>query len=202
MSEMKFQSRGPRRKSPMPTSFKTTLRYTDFTTFTPGLLTAVQVYSANSLFDPNRTGVGHQPRGFDQIMTMYDHYVVTGCRMTAILCNTVVDQSIKVAVALRDSAVVGTWRDYVEGGTSAWGIGVGRRAVKKLHLTSNTAKFLGRKSALSDPQLKGDAATSPIEELFFHVSASGIGPSVGALHIQILMEFDVVFIEPKVPVQS
>ena len=36
----------------------------------------------NGLFDPDITGFGHQPMGFDQLCpTLYQSYVVTGCKM-------------------------------------------------------------------------------------------------------------------------
>lgn len=33
----------------------------------------------NSIFDPNRTGVGHQPYGHDTLQTMYNRYRVISC---------------------------------------------------------------------------------------------------------------------------
>ena len=38
-------------------------------------------FRANSLFDPNLTGVGHQPRGFDELAAIYDHYCVIGSKI-------------------------------------------------------------------------------------------------------------------------
>lgn len=35
-----------------------------------------QVLNLNSLFDPNRTGIGHQPYGFDQLAAIYNRYRV------------------------------------------------------------------------------------------------------------------------------
>lgn len=40
----------------------------------------VQVMNLNSLFDPNRTGIGHQGYGFDQLATIYNRYRVISCR--------------------------------------------------------------------------------------------------------------------------
>ena len=31
---------------------------------------------------PNHTGVGHQPLYFDQLMTIYNHYIVIGAKIT------------------------------------------------------------------------------------------------------------------------
>ena len=36
----------------------------------------------NSLFDPNLSGLGHQPRGFDQLMAVYEKYTVVAAKIT------------------------------------------------------------------------------------------------------------------------
>ncbi len=41
-----------------------------------GLTGAEQVFRLNSLFDPDLSGVGHQPYGFDQVAAFYKHYRV------------------------------------------------------------------------------------------------------------------------------
>lgn len=39
------------------------------------------IFRLNSCYDPNYTGVGHQPRGFDQWMNIYNNYTVIGARV-------------------------------------------------------------------------------------------------------------------------
>ena len=39
-------------------------------------------FVANGAFDPNLTGVGHQPRGFDQFMAGYETFTVTGSKIS------------------------------------------------------------------------------------------------------------------------
>jgi len=36
-------------------------------------------FNLNSIFDPNRTGVGHQPYGHDTMLTLYNRYRVISC---------------------------------------------------------------------------------------------------------------------------
>jgi len=54
-----------------------TFKYYASFTFTVTLGTAVQqTMNLNSLFDPDRTGVGHQPYGYDQMAALYNRYRV------------------------------------------------------------------------------------------------------------------------------
>jgi hypothetical protein len=40
-------------------------------------------FRANSVYDPDLTGTGHQPRGFDEHAALYDHYTVIGSKIRA-----------------------------------------------------------------------------------------------------------------------
>lgn len=39
-------------------------------------------FNLNSIFDPNRTGIGHQPYGRDELYAIYNRYRVIGCKYT------------------------------------------------------------------------------------------------------------------------
>lgn len=43
-----------------------------------GTYGAIKEYRLNSLYDPDKTGVGHQPYGFDQMSSLYNAYKVSG----------------------------------------------------------------------------------------------------------------------------
>lgn len=62
------------------------LRYCEFVTLDATALGSsgclVHHFRANSPYDPNLTGAGHQPRGFDEQMRIYDHYTVLGSKIT------------------------------------------------------------------------------------------------------------------------
>lgn len=63
------------------------LKYVDFITLNPtasaSAVPTLHHFRANSLFDPDQTSTGHQPRGFDEHAAIYDHYTVIGSKLKA-----------------------------------------------------------------------------------------------------------------------
>jgi hypothetical protein len=55
--------------------------YSDYRSVTAAGSQANYVYKVNSCFDPDFTGVGGQPDGFDQWKTLYSQYRVVACRV-------------------------------------------------------------------------------------------------------------------------
>lgn len=72
-----------------PTGIEVTLSYasTVSITTTAGVNDAY-VFSGNSLFDPNVTGTGSQPLGFDQWTAIYNRYIVYGSQATLEVLST------------------------------------------------------------------------------------------------------------------
>jgi len=66
------------RGQPLSQRLRTTLCYTEKVTFS-GLPSTDYQFRLNSLFDPNLTGTGHQPKGFDQLAAFYNRYRVYAC---------------------------------------------------------------------------------------------------------------------------
>ncbi len=66
----------------MPASKWVRLKYVQTIALDPAIASvAAHYFRANSLFDPDYTGVGHQPMNFDQVILPYDHYTVYGSKM-------------------------------------------------------------------------------------------------------------------------
>lgn len=66
-----------------PQRYSTTLKYYDCFSMGAASTSLTWVFRANSLFDPDYTGTGHQPRGYDQLCSStgpYVRYVVTGVK--------------------------------------------------------------------------------------------------------------------------
>ncbi len=199
------------RISPMPTKFRTTLLYTDQITLNPGAggLRSSNIFRCNSLFDPDATNLGHQPRGFDELMFMYEHYVVIAVVIKATFMPQIANERARCCIQVNGSPTpLTTFNDYAESGTAT---------VKFLSTTSsptaviisavNPNKFLSRSSPLSDPDLKGDATTgsgtNPLEQCFWHVVAGGVGGvDTGLIDVQIQILYTAIFLEPVTANQS
>lgn len=64
------------------------MKYAESVTVTTGGGTnARYAFNLNSIFDPNRTGTGHQPYGHDQAQTIYNRYRVIGCKWAVSVSN-------------------------------------------------------------------------------------------------------------------
>lgn len=195
------------KKSPVPKIMFTKLRYCENVTLNPAAGGIdIKVYSANGCYDPYYTGTGHQPRGFDQLMTLYDHFVVLGSKCT-VEAAPGSGTPLVMGVNLRDTTVSsGNPNDYQEGGycTSKL-LGTGTSAgTKRLVKTFSAKKFLGRSNVLSDSELKGSAIANPTEGAYYHIWASPADstsdPTATALTVRI--DYLVALIEPKTPTQS
>ena len=65
-----------------------------------------QTMRGNSVYDPDQTGTGHQPRGFDQIAALYNYYCVTASSIRVRFCTASAGNG--VLVGLVADATVGT----------------------------------------------------------------------------------------------
>lgn len=68
------------------------MRYVTSVVLNPGLGTiAKHEFRANSIFDPDYTGIGHQPIGHDQWANFYDRYIVIGSKIN---CKYIYDGTV------------------------------------------------------------------------------------------------------------
>lgn len=68
-----------------PDRYATRLKYTDFVTLDMASISSgvgVQHrFRANSCYSPDYDAVGHQPRAFDELAVLYDHFCVVGSKI-------------------------------------------------------------------------------------------------------------------------
>jgi len=188
----------------LPNKTKATLRYAQKVRFSSsGSATGHWIFHANSCYDPDASGAGHQPRGFDQYMSMYDHFQVIGAKCRAEFLSEV--SPAIVGITLRDTATpVGPYLDHFESrpDNNTFCMVPQNQEPKHLVLNYSQRKFFG--TGELDDKYQGSSSGNPADGCFFHLYCTNVddltaGETVSAL---VIIDYIVVFTEPKVPPQS
>lgn len=192
---------------PIGKTFKFKTRYASTFSLDAGVggIPISRTYSLNGLYDPDITGSGHQPIGFDQLMPLYDHYQVIGARATVTFSNTAAEAT-QVMLTLRDTAaVIGDIERFRENGLNKYAVlapsGSGGDT-KTLAINCSVVKYFGG-NIFNEITYKGDIANNPADQVYLHVTVApltttNILPVTGS----ILIEYIAIFTEPKMLIKS
>lgn len=181
-----------------------------------GLITSY-VFRANDCFDPDATGTGHQPIGFDNMMAAYDHFTVLGAKIKLVNMASVTTNAnpCYFGVLLSDDGTRATSASNVNhlmeypgqlmsqgGGGYIWTRGdkQGNTLMRKF----STKKFFGLKdSVIGKADYRGSATASPAEQAFFECWVASIqGNDPGVCEFRVVIDYLVIFTEPKPISQS
>ncbi len=185
-----------------PPSYRATLRYSDALTLTSTSgVVASYVFSTNGLFDPDVTGTGHQPAGFDQMMLSYEHYTVLNARITATFHNTSTTTAGTVAISVNAASTpVTVYQQILEDGVVSYcrigQFGVAN-AIQTLQRSCNIGRFGGVPNVLDDNNYRGTVAANPAEQSYFILQSWSIEASTVTCSVDFVLEYDAVFTEPR-----
>lgn len=184
------------------------LRYCDDFSLSSSLgVMTTYVYSANGLYDPNITGTGHQPMGFDTMMSYYEHYHVERCRWKAVFRNTGNDGGFCGARVDADVTPLSNYIQALENGRMVYDI-LDKTGTtyswKQLQGEVNLLTLAGltRTNFLADGNLRGTAAANPSEQTYLHFSLWNPLGSNAICDVSLTLEFLAVFTEPRPLTQS
>jgi len=183
------------------------LRYsTNFTLTATSGVPATYVIRANDCFDPDFTGTGHQPMGFDQMMVFYNHFCVTDARLIATFRATGAACYACVRQDATSTALTVIDRIVEVGGNAMTSLETKSTSgdAKTIELSLDIARLQGiSKAAITaDPTLRGDAATSPTEVTYFHVQLWDASGVTSTAEVSIILEQRVIFMEPRDQTES
>jgi hypothetical protein len=162
-------------------------------------------FSANGMYDPNITGTGHQPMGFDTMMTYYEQATVLHSCITVQAYNnsTTVPCRVWLSLAPDTTAITDTTELTENGLIKHVDLNtVGANRIGVLSLGCDIAKYFGRqrgRGILDDVNLYCTAAANPTEQVYFNICSSGILATSGTYNMtfQAILSYDVVFWEPR-----
>lgn len=167
-----------------PNGLKCPLVYCETIQFAVGSGTAPvsQAFRANSLFDPNHTGVGHQPRYFDTLCgasgsaAPYGRYKVNACKAEITAMNSG-SSHMGVFVSFQGAGVShpATWaeaRERTNAVTKLLAPADAAGSVAKIDLYRTIASLYP--NAPSDQDLLGSDTANPTREAFVYVDVFNI----------------------------
>ena len=190
---------------------RVTMRYSTSITLTGGVAGSFgHIFDANGLYDPDRTGFGHQPRGFDEMMALYSKYVVTGAKIHCRYRNAGTGRCIPYIIVTDTQTVGSGVTDALEHSGCVSGTrrllrtstpdesGLASQMALRHHV--NVPKWKGVKDLLADTSLQGSNVTNPSDSIYFIVG--GVSDGGFNLVMDVDLEFTAYMLDPKQPGQS
>lgn len=181
-------------------------RYADTITLDPGIGATMTYHSfcANGMYDPDLTGAGHQPRGFDQYMQFYQHYTVIASKITATFCarDATAQGQCYVSVITTPNAAPGlTGINDIQELSDAKNrlqtvMGTRPRIIRH---GCNLSKYLGQK-VLQEDANAGTAGSNPFETVYFQVMAGSNNVGVTdptSMQVNVVIDYIAILHEPK-----
>lgn len=161
---------------------------------------AAHVFRANSMFDPDFTGGGNQPLGFDQMAAMYNRFTVTHAQIRVVFSNpSTNDYRLITGIALSRDTALKTRTEYMET-HSSWDIlpsGSINGGTVTCMLNVDVAKFFGLKDIIDERDFSGTSTANPQHNCYFHVFAADSGGSdPGAIQSTVEIAYTAVWKEP------
>lgn len=152
------------------------------------------LFNLNSLYDPDRTGVGHQPYGYDQLATLYNRYRVIKCSYTinGIQSDT---PGASIRIAAQPSNDIISYSDLssmVESPRTKFICqGSAGSPLKTLHGWSYIPSLMGRNKAqyMADDRYSADVGSSPQEYAILQIKGATSVDTGASINVMVTLEY-------------
>lgn len=152
---------------PFPAQMRVRMRYCATITLTPTLGVADHyLFRANSIFDPDQTGAGHQPYGHDTYAAIYNHYQVES---STCVITPLENADGVIGISLTDDTTVNANFDTIKETK-----GTAMKPMGANGVPMNVVQYYNRNQIFNPAQAndKANFGANPAEVSFFHVWAT------------------------------
>lgn len=159
---------------PFAQRYITRQKYSDSFFMAPG--TPFYQFNLNSLFDPDRTGIGHQPHGYDTLATLYNRYRVIKCDWSINFYSTVAPVRLAACPANEAIAPVNV-SDLVENPRTRWKVSIPGGNTQTLKGSVYIPSLMGRTKTqyMADDRYQAPVTSSPNELAILNIFQADIG---------------------------
>lgn len=202
--------------TPFAQRYITKMKYAEVRVVTGPALGGLTQYNfrLNSIFDPNLSGFGHQPYGYDQLADLYNRYRVFRVDYAISALNTDGSTNYSVVAALPANEAVtvsGGVSELMENPRAKYITQAPNAALKVLKGSVSLPSLVGRTKAqyLADDRYQSEFSTNPNESAVLNIIAgtmTGSGGSGGSLtnvmNLSISLVYHVECFDVKYLIQS
>lgn len=187
---------------PLPSRYMCRMKYA--TNVTTGALNGAYSMNLNSLFDPDRTGTGHQPLGFDNLSLLYNKYRVVSASYRINRCASASDPAIQIGcIPSNDPGATTVFTNFSllkESPRAKYVIQNPGAPSVPLKGKVYMPKMLGRTYTqyMADDITGSEVNASPVEEIILYIQTATAADFVqGSVALSIVLTFDVEFYDLK-----
>lgn len=188
--------------NPIPQRTILKMKYADNFELNAGNAYSYQ-FNLNSIFDPNRTGTGHQPYGHDQMALLYNRYRVINCSYSVVLTTgtTVVKY---VCVPGNEVQIFNSVDEARENPRAKFSIQTPNGRLSPIHGNVYIPSLTGRNKSqyMADDRYQAVVGASPAELAILNIQAAAMNESALTAPAAIILEYTVEFFDAKTLAQS
>jgi len=188
---------------PIPQRYICRMKYSE--TITTDITTGMYYFNLNSVYDPNRSGGGHQPYGHDTLATLYNRYRVISCnwRINLAFASTASSAIIQAQPA-NEQLMPSTGSEMRENPRSKYICQNPGSASRVLQGRTYLPSLVGRTKSqyMGDDRYQAQVGTNPQELAILNVMATGSGDTGAQVALQVVLEYQVEWFDIKHLAQS
>ncbi len=190
----------------MPDTMPAVLKYSDNGFLYNGTVNwTIRQWSGNGLFDPDISGVGHQPRGYDELSAIYGKYIVYASKIYLFGTNRSTTEQVQFGVwpAVGTPALTEDYdfyeKQYLR--SALVGVSTSGNAQKNLRLYATTKSVKGfRKLGPQDASYvgaSGNSGSNPGDTWIWAVAANSIVDGEYNFNIHTVIKYYCMFFDRK-----
>lgn len=160
---------------------------------------ATHQFSASGIYDPDITGVGHQPMGFDQWAALFNHYVVIGSKISAYITHSSTSFGM-VNLYLSDDASTPytSTLEFTEAKKGTFTVISNQRTPAKLYSKYSAKKFFNITDVKDNlDRIGAPNNANPTDTAVYNLVYQTTDASTHALDAIVVIDYLVLWSEPK-----
>jgi hypothetical protein len=161
-------------------------------------------FRGNSVYDPDYTSTGHQPRYFDTYAAIYGKYRVLASRITVDLINSSATSGVSfVILPHTDVITLTTFQEMAELPKAKVSliVPIASRYAQRMTHAGTTAHVCGlREKEVLDQDWASTVGTNPVQIWYWNIGVATVdGVTDNDVSLRVRLEYEVVFFERNDP---